>query len=144
MTRTYLVQMPEAEARYLAGLVPGRPAGPETDCMQEIRDWLRGAVAAGRPHVREFAAELTPMLDRCQLAARPARGPFAPGRRGFALPGRVEYLGDGLVRLDEVALRSLAEITPGEDFRMTSEDIGPVIWVGADRYPAREEPGSAP
>lgn len=67
------------------------------------------------------------------------RGPFGPRRSGLPLPGRVEYLGDGTVRLDETALASLAGLAEGEDFRMAITDAGPVLEVGPDRYLAREE-----
>ena len=76
-------------------------------------------------------------------ADRPVRGPFAPDARGAALPGRVEYLGAGIVRLDEAAIGSLAELPEGDDFRVIVEDVGPVLTVGPARYVAREE-GPAP
>jgi hypothetical protein len=115
MSRRFLVRMPRAEARHLAGTsrpwppVPGGPAVPGP-CL--------AAVPGGQ---------------------RPVRGPFAPDRHGLAPPGRVEYLGGGLVRLDEAALTSLAELAPDDDFRVTFEEGGPVLTVGTDRYAAREE-----
>ncbi len=107
MSRSYLVMMPRAEARHLAGL-PGT-AGP-------------GGGDSG-----------------AQVAGRPVRGPFAPGRGGLVLPGRVEYLGGGIVRLDEEAIGSLAELGLSEDFRVVFEQAGPVLIVGPARYLAQEE-----
>ena len=78
-------------------------------------------------------------------AERPVRGPFAPGGHGAGLPGEVEYLGGGIVRLDEVAIASLADLPEDDDFRVTFEDVGPVLTVGPARYVAlAEEPDPKP
>ncbi len=108
MSRDYLVHLPRAEARHLAG------AG---------RAWPPGSPPAERP----------------------VRGPFAPDGRGAALPGEVEYLGAGIVRLDEAAVKSLAGLPDGDDFRVVAEDVGPVLSVGTARYVVRElEPDPRP
>ncbi|MGE5135406.1 MAG: hypothetical protein ACM32E_21165 [Gemmatimonadota bacterium] len=108
MSRCYLVHLPRAEARHLAG------AGLA---------WPPGSPAADSP----------------------VRGPFAPDGRGAALPGRVEYLGSGIVRLDGAAIGSLAELPEGDDFRVVFEDVGPVLTVGPARYAAvAEEPDPKP
>lgn len=54
-------------------------------------------------------------------------------------PGRAEYLGGGLVRLDQEAISTLAGLADGEDFKVSYTGAGPVLTVGADRYLAREE-----
>jgi hypothetical protein len=59
-------------------------------------------------------------------------------------PGRVTYLGAGAVRLDAAALSALAELADGEDFRIAWTGAGPVMTIGTDRYPAREEADPAP
>jgi hypothetical protein len=71
------------------------------------------------------------------------RGPFGPGRAGPPLPGRVDYLGAGIVRLDETAITALASLPPGEDFR-THTGAGPVLAVGTDTYLAQEEDNEDP
>jgi len=148
MSRTYLVQLPKAEARHLVGVGQGWPATPEAACVQAVREWLCGVQAPGAQDavpVSRIAGDLEPILGRVPVAERPVRGPFAPGRAGAILPGRVEYLGGGIVRLDGAAVSSLAELGDGEDFRVVFEDAGPVLTVGADRYLAREEePDSKP
>jgi hypothetical protein len=140
-SRTYLVHMPKAEARFLAGVGVGWPATPEARCVHAVREWLTGLVRsrAVSVSVRKVADDLGPLLARVPVTERPLSGPFAaPGRRP-PLPGRVEYLGAGIVRLDDAALSSLAGLRPGEDFRVTVTDAGAVLEIGADRYEAREE-----
>jgi hypothetical protein len=113
---------------------------PAAACVQALREWVRGVQAGPGPvQVSQITADLGPILDRVPAADRPVRGPFAPGGRGVVLPGRVEYLGAGTVRLDDAAISSLAELSAGDDFRVVFEDAGPVLTVGADRYVAREE-----
>jgi hypothetical protein len=146
MSHRYLVHLPMAEARHLAGIGRGWPMGPEAAHVQALREWVRGVQAGPGPvHVSRITADLEPALGRVPAADRPVRGPFAPGGRGVALPGRVEYLGAGTVRLDDAAISSLAELSTGEDFRVVFEDVGPVLTVGADRYVAcEEEPDAKP
>lgn len=119
----YLVHMPIAEARHLAGVARARPPGGPGSAPGRQPAGGREAGLAGVP-----------------AAARPVRGPFAPDQHGIAMPGRVEYLGAGTVRLDDVAISSLAGLGEGEDFRVVFEDAGPVLLAGSDRYPATEEP----
>lgn len=121
MSRYYLVHMPVAEARHLAGVGRARPAsGP---C----------ASPAGRS-----GPDLGPGLAGIPAAGQPVRGPFVPDQYGIVPPGRVEYLGSGTIRLDEAAISSLAGLGAGADFRVIFADCGPVLLVGADRYPATE------
>lgn len=138
--RTYLVHLPKAEARFLAGAGVGWPATPEGRCVHAIREWLngiRGRQAEDVP-VQKVLDDLGPILAQVPLAERPAHGPF--GFRGNPpLPGRVEYLGGGTVRLDDAAISALAELCEREDFRVRFTDAGPVLWVGDDQYIAREE-----
>jgi hypothetical protein len=123
MSRCYLVQMPTAEARHLAGVGrPGPASGPSTG-----------------PANRSCGdGDREPGLTGLPAAGQPARGPFAPDQYGIVPPGRVEYLGTGTVRLDEDAISSLAGLGAGTDFRVIFADSGPVLLVGADRYPATE------
>jgi hypothetical protein len=121
MSRYRVVRMPVAEARHLAGVGWAGPAGGP------------GAGQAGRS-----SENGEPGLAGIPAAGRPVRGPFAPDQYGIVPPGRVEYLGAGTVRLDEAAISSLAGLDAGVDFRVIFADIGPVLLVGADRYPATE------
>lgn len=141
MSGTYLVQMPKAEARHLAGEGPPWPATPEARCVAAIREWLSGITRSRRAAVpvTRIKADLTRILGTVPVSTVPSRGPFGPGQPGPTLPGRVEYLGDGIVRLDETAIGSLAQLPPGEDFRASFTDAGPVLAVSADTYLAREE-----
>lgn len=142
MTRTYLVQLPRAEARHLAGTGKASLPSPEARCVEAVREWLhglRGRQEATVP-VSKVAADLTLILGMVPASSRPARGPFG----GAPLPGRVEYLGCGIVRLDDAAISALAELPDGDDFRVTITDAGPVLAVGADRYLAREEAPGRP
>jgi hypothetical protein len=138
MSCTYLVQMPTAEARHLAGTGQGWPATPETRLVLAIREWLQG-ISRRRSAivpVRKIVADLTHILETVPLPKRPLHGPFGPGSNRLTLPGQVEYLGGGVVRLDEAAISSLAGLSSGEDFHT---DAGPVLTVGTDHYIAREE-----
>lgn len=139
--RAYLVHMPQAEARHLAGTGPTWPASPQTRLALALREWLAGLSRrrAGLIPIRKVVADLTLILETVPLPQRPARGPFGPGRRGLPLPGQVEYLGGGIVRLDEEAISALAGLADGDDFKVTRTDNGPILSVGADTYPAREE-----
>ena len=144
---TWLVHMPAAEARHLAGTPSIWLAAPETRLAAALREWLagvsrrRGAVIP----VRKVIADLTLILEAVPLPQRSVCGPFGPARAGLRLPGRVEYLGGGIVRLDDEAVSSLAGLGDGEDFRVVHTDAGPVLMVGPDRYLAREEePGTQP
>lgn len=139
--RTYLVHMPSAEARHLAGADPAWPAAPEPRMAAALREWLHG-VSRRRTAVvpvRKVVTDLTRILEAAPLPQRPVRGPFGPRPGGLPLPGRAEYLGGGTVRLDETAVRSLAGLAEGEDFRVVWTDAGPMLQVGADRYVACEE-----
>lgn len=138
----YLVQLPQAEARHLAGVgVCGWPARPEAACLHAVREWLAGikARAAKAVPVSCVVADLELILSRVPEARVPCRGPFAP-RPGIGSPqGWVEYHGGGVVRLDEEAVATLAGLGADEDFRAVVTDGGPVLIVGGDRYLAREE-----
>lgn len=143
MSRSYLVQMPPAEARHLAGSGRAGPPGPEARCVEAIREWLHGLRSRRRAAVpvNAIVADLTPILAIVPAVRRPARGPLATGPDDPA-PGHAEYLGGGTVRLDDAAISTLASLPEGDDFRVT--DAGPVLTVGADHYLARQEvPGRA-
>lgn len=140
MTGTYLVHLPNAEARHLAGVGPAWPATPEARALDALREWLHG-VSRSRTTtiaVSKVVADLTLILSIAPLATRPVRGPLGPSRSGPP-PGHAEYLGGGTVRLDEAAITSLAELPDGEDFRITSTDAGLILTVGAEHYAVREE-----
>lgn len=141
MTRTYLVQLPRAEARYLAGVGVGWPATPEARCIHAIREWVNGVRGRQSEQVpkRKIIEDLEPLLAQIPLADRPLHGPFA-ARGGYPpLPGRVEYLGGGALRLDDAAISALAELRDGDDFHVTFSDAGPILSIGDDHYLAREE-----
>jgi hypothetical protein len=140
-SRTYLVHMPKAEARHLAGTEPSWPATPHVRLAAALHEWLAGLSRrrAGFVPVRKVIADLTVILETVPLPQRPLCGPFGLGRAGPPLPGRVDYLGAGIVRLDEDAISSLAGLGPEEDFRVRLTDAGPVLAVGTDTYMAREE-----
>lgn len=138
--RTYLVHLPLAEARHLAGTGHGWPATSQTRLAAALREWLVGLSrrrAAVIP-VRKVVADLTLILESVPLPQRPLHGPFGPGRTGPP-PGRVDYLGGGIIRLDEDAVSSLASLAPGDDFHVIRTDAGPVLSVGTDEYLVREE-----
>ena len=105
--RTWLVQMPPAEARHPAGTSPAWPATPEARVITALREWLAGVSRrrSALVPVRKVVAEVSVILETVPLPQRPVCGPFGPGRTGLPLPGRVEYLGGGIVRLDEAAIR---------------------------------------
>jgi hypothetical protein len=145
VSRSYLVSMPRAEARHLAGIGPAWPAAAETRCIEAIREWLHGIQRrrAATVPVARIVADLTAILGILPAQARPVRGPFArPADGSPAPPGRAEYLGGGVVRLDEAAISSLARLLPEEDFHVMWTSAGPVLTVGADRYLACEEGGT--
>jgi hypothetical protein len=133
--------MPAAEARHLAGTGPGWPATAEARVLTGVREWLAGVSRRRTAFipVRKVVTDLTLILDAAPLPRRPVRGPFGPGRAGPPLPGQADYLGGGIVRLDDAAITALASLPPGEDFRVIHTGAGPVLAVGTDSYPAREE-----
>lgn len=137
----YLVHMPKAEARHLAGTGPPWPSGPETRALAAVREWIAGITSrAATVPVAKVVADLTAILDTVPAAGRPVRGPFAPpAAGGLPLPGAVAYLGGGTVRLDEAAIGALSGLPQGEDFRVCFTNAGPVLTVGTDTYLAREE-----
>ena len=149
---SWLVHLPTAEARHLAGIGPPWPASPQARALAAIREWLHGVSNRRSPTVPvgKVITDLTAILAIIPPTTTPARGPFAPPASGGPpLPGRVDYLGSGTVRLDHDALQALAGLTAGEDFRVCFTDAGPVLSVGTDSYPARQEtpdtkPGSRP
>lgn len=129
MSRSYVVHMPMAEARYLAGVGQARPvggpgAGPVSQSCGD--------------RVSRSGGDRRPGLSGIPAAGRAVCGPFVPDRDGIRPPGRVEYLGEGTVRLDEAAVGSLAGLGAGTDFQVIFSDSGPVLLVGADRYPVTE------
>ena len=141
MTGTYLVHMPLAEARHLAGTGPAGPATAEARVINALREWLHGLSrrrTAVIP-VRKVTADLNLILATVPPPQRPVRGPFGPSRAGPPLPGHVEYLGSGIVRLDEAAISVLTTLADSDDFKATCTDAGPVLTVGTDSYLAREE-----
>jgi hypothetical protein len=141
--RAYLVHMPLAEARHLAGVGDCWPATPQLRLAAALREWLAG-ISRRRSTVisaRKVIADLTLILEAVPLPQRPLHGPFGPASSGPPLPGQVNYLGGGIVRLNEDALSSLASLAPDDDYRVIHTDVGPVLSVGADTYLARvEEP----
>jgi hypothetical protein len=145
--RTWLVHMPVAEARHLAGTGQGWPAPPQMRLAAALREWLAGlsrrrSAVIG---VRKVVTDLTLILESVPLPQRPLCGPFGPVRAGLRPPGRVEYLGAGIVRLDEDAISSLASLASSDDFHVARTGAGPLLSVGADSYLAREEePDSEP
>jgi hypothetical protein len=142
MRGSYLVHMPTAEAPHLAGIGPPWPASPEVRCVQAIREWLYGLQRRRflTVPVRKIVTDLTAVLSLVPAACRPARGPFVPPANGGPpLPGSVEYLGAGIVRLDETAMTALAGLPAGDDFRVIFTNAGPLLSVGADHYLVREE-----
>lgn len=142
MSCNYLVHMPTAEAHHLAGIGPPWPARPEVRCVHAIREWLYGLQRRRSPTVpvRKIVTDLTAILSLVPARCSPARGPFVPPANGGPpLPGSVEYLGAGIVRLDETAINALARLPMGDDFRVTFTDAGPLLTIGADHYLVREE-----
>lgn len=141
MSDTYLVQMPTAEARHLAGIGPPWPATAEARCVATLKEWLHG-VQHGRRRtipVCKVVADLTAILAAIPASTQPVHGPFAPGHGGLTRPGRVEYLGAGVVRLDQAAISSLTGLPAPDDFRVALTDAGPVLSVGAQHYLAHVE-----
>ena len=141
MSQNYVVYMPKAEARYLAGVGMRWPPTPAARCGDALREWLNGLRDRQSEHVAVHAVidDLDPLLDRVPVIKRPASGPFASRGGGPPLPGQVEYLGEGAVRLDDAAVSALAGLREDQDFRITITDMGPILWVGADQYLVREE-----
>lgn len=141
MIRTYVVQMPKAEARYLAGLAVGWPATPEARCVHAVREWLNGLRCRHSEQVpaEKVINDLELILDQVPPTERPVCGPFA-ARGGLLPPGLVKYLGDGAVRLDDTAISTLTGLREDDDFHVTHTEAGPVLSVGNDQYLASEEP----
>jgi hypothetical protein len=148
MSVTYLVHLPRAEASHLAGLGPRGLAGPKDRALATVREWVTGLAhrRTATVPVAKVVADLTVILDTVPSASGPVCGPFSPPGNGRPpLPGRVDYLGGGTVRLDEDAISALAGLPYGEDFRVRFTDAGPVLSIGADAYLAcEEEPGVKP
>ncbi len=140
MTRSYRVDLPRADGMRLAGIALGWPGTPEGRCVHAISQWLTGLERRGSRAVlvSKISRDLWPVLEAVPLGQRPHRGPFAPAAPGGpALPGHVEYLGAGAVRLDDAALSSLAGLATGEDFRVTRTAGGAIMTIGTSHYPAR-------
>lgn len=57
------------------------------------------------------------------------------GPLGDWWPGHIENLGQGRIRLDEMAVQSLTDRTWDVDGRVTWEDDVPVLHIGTDRHP---------
>lgn len=142
MARTYLVDLPKAEGRHLAGVGSAWPATPEARALGALREWLHGICRSGAATiaVSKIVADLSLILDITPAGTQPVRGPLRPDLS--RPPGRAEYLGSGTVRLDEAAIAILAELRDGEDFRVTFTDAGPILTVGADHYAVHEEQSS--
>lgn len=141
MNGTYLVQLPRAEARYLAGVCTSWLATPEARCVHAVHEWLTGLLGslAAQVSVCKIARDLGAILAAVPVADRPRCGPLSFQSAGWVLPGHVEYLGAGIVRLDRAAIGSLAGLGRGDDLKVVLEDIGSVLTVGDDRYVVREE-----
>ncbi len=136
------MQLPQPEARFLVGVgACAWPASPEAACLHAVREWLAGlrARASVTVPVSAVVADLELILSRVPAARVPCRGPFAPRPRTGPPPGQVDYMGGGVVRLDEDAVSTLAGLGADEDFRAVATDAGPVLIIGKDRYLAREE-----
>lgn len=143
----YLVHMPLAEGRHLAGACRGWPAAPHARLALAIGEWLAGLSRRRTTvvPVRKVIADLSLILETIPLPRRPVCGPFGPSQAGLHPPGQAEYLGSGIVRLDQDAISALATLADGEDFKATLTSAGPVLTVGNDTYLAREEePGPRP
>lgn len=140
MTRTYLVELPKAEARHLAGVGPAWPATPEARALDALREWLHGISRSGivTVAVSKIVNDLNLILNIVPVTVRPVRGPLSPDRSGPP-PGRTDYLGGGTVRLDETAVTTLAGLRDGEDFRINISEAGPILTIGNDHYVLREE-----
>jgi hypothetical protein len=144
--RTWLVHLPLAEARHLAGTGHGWPATPQMRLAAALREWLAGVSRrrAGVVPVRKVIADLTLILETVPLPQRPVCGPFGPSSAGPRPPGRVDYLGSGIVRLDEDAITWLASLVPGDDFHVTHTDAGQSHRPPASlAQPAGESTGAA-
>lgn len=117
--RAYLVSMPLAEARHLAGISHGWPALPQDRLAATLREWLAGlSRRRGVVQVCEVVTDLTRILGAVPLPQR-------------------------IVRLDEEAISSLAGLAPDDDFHVKHTAAGPVLSVGAETYLVREEePGT--
>lgn len=138
----FVVEMPDAEAKHLAGIGNPWPSTPEARCVHAIRNWLTG-LEKRRAHsvaVRQVSRDLRSILDEVPQQERPMRGPFTVLGHRAPLPGHVAYLGAGTVRLDDRALSALAGLRPDEDFYVIHTDAGPVLRVSDSSYLAREEP----
>jgi hypothetical protein len=147
VTRHYRLDLPKAEGMRLAGIGLGWPATPEGRCIHAISTWLTGLERRNTRAVliTKISHDLWPLLEAVPQQQPPLRGPFAPpGHGGSPLPGHVQYLGAGTVRLDSAALSALAELSPGEDFRILLTATGPAMVIGTASYPAREEASPAP
>ncbi len=147
MTRRYRLDLPKAEGMRLAGIGLGWPATPEGRCVHAISTWLTGLERRNTRAVlvTKISRDLWPLLEAVPLTQPLRHGPFAtPPGGGSPLPGRVEYLGAGTVRLDGTALSALAELSDGDDFQVSFTSTGPVMTIGTQCYPAREEDNPAP
>ena len=115
--------------------VSGWPTSPEAACLHAVREWLADVDArnAATVPVASVVADLELILARVPESRVPCRGPFAPRPRIGAPPGRVEYVGGGMVRLDEDAIATLAGLGAEEVFRVIASDGGPVLVVGKDQ-----------
>lgn len=141
-TRRYRVDLPKAEGMRLAGVGMGWPATPEGRCLHAISAWLTGLErrASRAILVAKVCRDLWPLLEAVPLQQPPLRGSLAPpGHGNSPLPGHIEYLGAGTIRLDDAALSALAELPEGEDFRIAFTGAGPVMTIGTECYPARED-----
>lgn len=141
MNRTFSVVMPDAEAKHLAGIGNPWPLTPEARCVHAIRGWLTGLenVRAHSVAIRQVSRDLRSILDLVPQEERPVRGPFTVLGGGTPLPGRVQYMGEGTVRLDDQAVSALACLRPDDDFHIAFTDAGPVMTVSGSTYLVREE-----
>lgn len=86
----------------------------------------RAITLAGWPRVLRWAAELTP------AAARVAADPVTTPLRGSPGLWGVE---DGCLFVDDVTVRYLEGIPPGEDWRVTDRGAGPQLQVDMWVFP---------
>lgn len=141
------VELPRTDGMRLVGIGMRWPATPEGRCIHAISTWLTGLErrAARAVLVTKISRDLWPLLEAVPLRSRALHSSFDPSAEvGSLMPGHVTYLGAGAVRLDAAALSALAKLPEGEDFRVVTTAGGPVMIVGSEYYPAREESDSAP
>jgi len=140
-SRTWLVHMPLAEARHLAGTGHGWPASPQMRLAAALREWVAG-ISRRRTAVvpvRKVVADLTLILETVPLPQWPVCGPFGPGRAGTRCPARWHISAAG----SSAWTGRPSDPWPASPLATTSASPTPTPGrscpVGADTYLAREE-----